>query len=263
VISSGLLLWLISGDCALARIAPKVGIERILVDLERLGKAERQKGKQLFLSDYGWDDIAALRPVLPKACLFVRLDPLHDGSRAQVEQAIALDVDGIMLPYFHDADTVLRFAELVAGRAPVVPLVETLGAVRSLPVLLRSGVIEEFHVGLNDLALDMGLNSLQQLWGHPILDEVAAAAADAGIPFGIGGATDPRLSGLPIDPVFVIAEQRRLQSTRALLGRSFRLAFGEQPDAAAVLAATDAIRQAYRSAVPAAEPKPSAPQPAL
>jgi len=247
VTSHGLLLWLISGDCALARIAPAVGIDRILVDLERLGKAERQKGRQLFLSDYSWNDVASLRPALPAGALFVRLDPLHANSREQVEQAIEFGADGLMLPYFHDADTVFRFVDLVAGRAVVTPLVETVGAVRTLPDLLASGAIGEFHVGLNDLALDMGLASLQQLWGHAVLDQIGAIAAAAQMPFGLGGVTDPRNDGLPVDPAFVIAEQRRLNSTRALLGRSFKFAYGNPPDPDAVRAATAAIQQAYRS----------------
>ena len=249
-----LLLWLISGDCPLARVAPSVGIDRVLVDLERLGKAERQKNRQLFLSEHDWRDIAALRPVLPHGALFVRLDPLHAGSRAQIEQALALQPDGLMLPYFHDADAVARFVDMVGGRAIVTPLVETAGAVRSLPKLLSSGLIGEFHVGLNDLALDMGMDSLQLLWGHPVLDDIAAAAAEARIPFGLGGVTDPRIGGLPVDPLFVIAEQRRLNSTRALLGRSFKSAFGEPVDEKAVRATTSAIRQAYLASNSANEP---------
>jgi hypothetical protein len=181
--------------------------------------------------------------------LFVRLDPLHDSSRDQVERALACGADGLMLPFFHDSATVLRFVELVKGRAIVTPLVETAEAVRQLPLLLRSGAISEFHVGLNDLAIDLSLESLQQLWGHPLLDEIADVAGTAGIPFGIGGVTDPRIGGLPIDARYVIAEQRRLRSTRALLGRSFKAAFGDAPDLAAVRASVDAIRQAYRNPV--------------
>lgn len=256
-----MMLWLISGDSPLARIAPAVGIDRVLVDLERLGKAERQKNRQLFLSDHSLEDVAALRPVLPAGALFVRLDPLHADSPSQVEQALALAPDGLMLPYFHDSHSVLRFVDMVAGRALVTPLVETMGAVRNLPNLLVSGAVGEFHVGLNDLALDMGLNSLQQLWGHPILDEIAGMATAAGIPFGLGGITDPRISGLPIDPGFVIAEHRRLGSTRALLGRSFKSEFGIPPDVAKVRAATSAIRQAYApegaGAVTRSEPRPA------
>lgn len=254
-----LLLWLISGDAPLARIAPSAGIDRILVDLERLGKAERQRNRGLFLSDHDWTDVAALRRSLPSGMLFVRLDPLHERSRDQVERALAYGADGLMLPYFHDSATVFRFVELVKGRAIITPLVETAEAVHQLPVLLRSGAISEFHVGLNDLAIDLGLDSLQQLWGHPLLDEIAEVAVAAGIPFGIGGVTDPRTVRLPIDAGYVIAEQRRLRSTRALLGRSFKTAFGDDPDIALVRASIDAIRQAYCDPVRKSPVKPSAP----
>ncbi|WP_420138066.1 aldolase/citrate lyase family protein [Sphingomonas sp.] len=243
-----LLLWLISGDAPLARMAPAAGIDRILVDLERLGKADRQRGRHLFLSEQKWSDVAALRKTAPAGTLFVRLDPLHAGSRDQIEQALALGADGLMLPYFHDATTALRFADLIAGRAIFTPLVETWGAVQTLPELLAQGVVAEFHVGLNDLALDMQLSSLQQLWGHPVLDRIAQMAAAHGTSFGVGGVTDPRMRGLPIDPVFVIDEHRRLGSTRALLGRSFKSEFGEDPDPADVRATADAIRDAYHCA---------------
>jgi len=256
------LLWLISGDSALARMAPQVGIGRILVDLERLGKAERQRHRSLFLSDHDWRDIEALRTALPAGSLFVRLDPLHEYSAIQVDKAMAMGVDGVMLPYFRDAQTVFRFVDLVAGRATLTPLVETVGAVRDLPALLASGAVNEFHVGLNDLALDMKLPSLQQLWGHSMLDGIAMVAREAGIPFGVGGVTDPRLADLPIDPAFVIAEQRRLNSSRALLGRTFRLSFGDAPDEAEVRAATGAIHRAYARAAERALLSQSALQPA-
>jgi hypothetical protein len=87
---------------------------------------------------------------------------------------------------------------------------------------------------------------LQQLWGHKVLDRIAAIAAAANIPFGVGGVTDPGISGLPVDPTFVIAEQRRLNSTRALLGRSFKLAYADPPDPEEVRATTSAIQLAYR-----------------
>lgn len=245
-----LSLWLISGDAPLARMAVTAGIDRILVDLERLGKAERQRGRHLFLSQQQWSDVAALRDSLPAGTLFVRLDPMHAGSRDQIEQALALGADGVMLPYFHDAATALRFADLIAGRAIFTPLVETQGAVEELPELLAAGAIAEFHVGLNDLSLDMRLSSLQQLWGHPVLDTISQIAAANDTCFGLGGVTDPRIPGLPVDPVFVIHEQRRLKSTRALLGRSFKSAFGDDPDLADVRATVDAIRSAYQRAAP-------------
>lgn len=241
-------LTLICGDARLAQAAHRAGVDRILVDLERLGKAERQAGRPLFISDYGWDDAAAVRAVLPAGSFFLRLDPWHEGSAQQIEQALALGVDGLMLPYFQDADAPLQFAKCVGGRAIVIPLVETVGAVRDLPRLLASDLIGEFHVGLNDLALDSGYASLHALWGHELLDTVANAARAAGKPFGVGGVADPRLTGLAVDPGYVIAEHPRLGSTGALLGGSFRTLHEKSADCAAISATVTAIRRTFAAA---------------
>lgn len=243
-----LLLTLICGEPRLAQAAHRAGVDRILVDLERLGKADRQAGRPLFISAYSWEDAAAVRAVLPAGSFFMRLDPWHEHSGDQIDRALALGADGLMLPYFHDAEPALRFAERVAGRALVVPLVETVGAFRDLPALLASDLITEFHVGLNDLALDAGHASLHALWGHAILDSIAEAARAAGKPFGVGGVADPRIEGLPVDPATVIAEHPRLGSTRALLGASFRQRHGDRPDVATMADAVTAIRQSYAGA---------------
>ncbi len=238
-------LTLICGDARLAQAAHRAGVDRILVDLERLGKAERQAGRPLFISEYGWDDAAAVRAVLPVGSFFLRLDPWHEGSAQQIDQALALGADGLMLPYFQDADAPLRFAECVGGRAIVIPLVETVGAVRDLPRLLASDLVGEFHVGLNDLALDCGYANLHSLWGHELLDTVARAARAGGKPFGVGGVADPRLTGLTVDPGHVIAEHPRLGSTGALLGASFRTLHEKSADCGAISATVKAIRRAF------------------
>lgn len=238
-------LTLICGDARLAQAAIHAGVDRIMVDLERLGKADRQAGRPLFISDYSWEDAAAVRAVLPAGRFFLRLDPWHSGSVAQIERALAVGADGLMLPYFHDADAPLQFAKCVRGRAVVVPLVETLGAVRDLPRLLASDLISEFHVGLNDLALDGGYANLHSLWGHELLDTIADTARAAGKPFGIGGVTDPRLTGLAVDPAYVIAEHPRLGSTGALLGGSFRTLHQSAIDGAAMSATVKAIQRVF------------------
>ncbi len=246
--SPGLLLTLIGNDPRLAAAAAGAGVGRVLVDLEKRDKAQRQRSQGLFLSEHNWADVTALRSVLPQGALFVRLDPLHHGTAEQIERALGLGADGLMLPYFTAAEAIFRFIDFVAGRCVIVPLIETSGAVRELPAMLASGSVQEFHVGLNDLALDLGLGSLNELWGAPILEEIAAAAHGAGIPFGVGGVTDPRMQRLPINPAWVIAEQRRLGSTRALLGRSFRRRFEQALDDAALAEAVEAIQAAYRAA---------------
>lgn len=238
-------LTLISNDVAFASASVAAGIDRVLVDLERKGKSERQAGRGLFLSTHTWDDVASLRRALPRGTLFVRVDPLNEQTPADVEMAIALGVDGLMLPFFRDAETVARFADLIHGRVALVPLVETAEAVASLDRIIEAADLVEFHVGLNDLALSLGLGSLIELWGNPILDRIAAVAHGRGVRFGIGGVTDPREKGLPVDPAWTISEQRRIGSTGALLGRNFRTPFEKSPDLGAIAAAVDAIRTTY------------------
>ncbi len=248
VTAEGLLLTLITNDVRLAASAAAAGVGRVLVDLERRGKARRQKGRGYFLSNHTWADVAAVRRALPPGALIVRLDPLHERTRDQVERSLWLGADALMLPYFRSADAVFRLGDLVAGRCTIVPLVETMSAVRQLPAILASGCASEFHLGLNDLALDLGRASLTELWGGPLLDEIAGLARHAGAAFGIGGVCDPRTAGLPVDPAWVIAEQRRLGSSRALLGRSFRAPFEHEPDPTRLAAAVQAIQSAYRAA---------------
>lgn len=248
--SHTLSLTLISNDAAFAKAAVAAGVDRVLVDLERKGKAERQIGRGLFLSTHSWADVALLRLQLPVGALFVRLDPLNEETADDVERAIGLGVDGLMLPFFHEAETVVRFAELIGGRAVVLPLVETAEAVADLDRTIVEAGLTEFHVGLNDLALSLGMQSLIDLWGHPVLDAIAAVARVRGVRFGVGGVTDPREAGLAVEPAWTIAEQRRIGSTGALLGRHFRAPFETAPDSDRIAEAVNAIRAVYDDAGP-------------
>jgi hypothetical protein len=241
-------LTLISNDVAFASASIAAGVDRVLVDLERKGKAERQAGRGLFLSAHSWADVASLRQVLPRGSLFVRVDPLNEQTPADVEMAVALGVDGLMLPFFRDAETVARFADLIHGRVAILPLVETAEAVENLDQIIGAAGLAEFHVGLNDLALSLGLGSLIDLWGDPVLDRIAAVARARGVRFGVGGVTDPREKGLPVDPAWTIAEHRRIGSTGALLGRNFRTPLEKAPDAYRIADAVQAIRAAYDNA---------------
>lgn len=248
-----LALTLITGDPAWASAAVEAGIDRVLVDLERLGKAERQAGRHLRLSSLQWDDVAAVRAALPAGTLMVRLDPLHDGTRAQVERALELGADRLMLPYFAGADEIFRFCDIVAGRVPVVPLIERLSAMRDAERLIAGGRVEEIHVGLNDLAIDCGLDSHIPLWTSSVVADLAAQAGRHGLRFGIGGVTDPRCDGLPVDPDWIIAQQVRLGSRSALLGRHFR-AFVGAPDPSRLTASVEAIRARFRAHCSVEEP---------
>src|SRR4249920_3799309 len=88
-----LTLW--TNDLDLARRADAAGVQRIGADLERLGKSERQRGRPTWISPHTIDDLAALGPVLSRARLFARVNPLHAGSQEEVAAVLAAGVEVI------------------------------------------------------------------------------------------------------------------------------------------------------------------------
>jgi hypothetical protein len=68
-------LTLITNKSLFARRAEFAGINRIMIDLERFGKAKRQCGRRFFLSDHHPSDIDLIRAILFAASVQVRVNP--------------------------------------------------------------------------------------------------------------------------------------------------------------------------------------------
>ena len=214
---SRLHTMLITADPGLGGIGVRAGVDQLFVDLESMGKAARQGHLDTWKSPHGPQDISALRQALPEAPILVRLNPLYEGSQAEVEDALARGADALMLPMFHDAAPVLRFAEMVAGRADVVPLAETRGAVETVAEWLPA--VDRLHIGLNDLALDCGMRFLFQPLAEGMLEAPAETIRAAGVPFGIGGVA--RLGGGAVPAQVVLGELARLRADWVILSRAF------------------------------------------
>lgn len=215
-------LSLITNDPAAARAAEDAGIERIMIDLERLGKAERQAGRGLFLSSHTIHDVSRIKRVLTRARLTVRVDPPHPATREQTAQVVSAGADFVMLPYFDRLDQAAEFVDAVGRQAAPVLLVERVGAVAILLELCRLPGLAEIHVGLNDLSISRGLAHWFDVLATPALDEVLAILRSSGLPFGFGGIGSLRRRDLPLAPALVLAEQVLQRATRGWLGRSFR-----------------------------------------
>ncbi|HVA84856.1 MAG TPA: hypothetical protein VNF73_00915 [Candidatus Saccharimonadales bacterium] len=68
------------------------------MDLERLGKQERQGGRGTWMSPHTIDDLAAIGQVLEHARLFARVNRLHPGSDEEVRTVLAAGAQVLMLP---------------------------------------------------------------------------------------------------------------------------------------------------------------------
>jgi len=210
---------LITNDPDVAKYAELSGVGRIFVDLEVLGKQERQGHLDTLISQHAMADVAKVKQCLTQAELLVRLNPLHPGSKVEVDEAIAGGADLLMLPMFRSADEVRQFSELVDGRAKIVPLVETYGAAKSIDEIVSVSGITEIYIGLNDLHLDMELNFMFEPLANGFVDQVAETIKAAGLPFGFGGIARVGEGAIPGE--MVLGEHLRLKSSSVILSRTF------------------------------------------
>jgi hypothetical protein len=212
----------ITNDATLARLAEEAGVDRIFIDLESLGKAERQSGRDLFLSSHRLSDIETIRKAISSAKLMVRVDPIHLGSAQQIASVIDAGADLIMLPYFHQPEQALEFLQLVEGRAESVLLVETQTAAASLDSLLHLPGLSEIHLGLNDLSLSLGKKFLFDLIADGTVAGLCNDLRKSGLPYGFGGIASLHRNDLAVPPELMLAYQVCLGATRGWLGRTFR-----------------------------------------
>ena len=140
-------------------------------------------------------------------------------SPGEVDAVLAQGADLIMLPMFEDAATLRAFADIVGGRCPIVPLLETAGALRTLPEWLDTPGLWEVYVGLNDLHISMGLRFMFEPLALGLLDGLAAATRARGLRFGFGGIA--RLDEGLLPGRAVLGEHLRLGSQAVILSRTF------------------------------------------
>lgn len=218
----------ITNDPDFAAFAVGCGVTRIMVDLEQHGKQERQGGLGTFISDHVPQDVAIVRQAVPKAALIVRINPLHEASVNEIDQAIASGASHLMLPMFRSADAVAQFVGLVAGRAQTIALLETRDALQSLPHWAGLDGLDEIYVGLNDLHRELGLRFMFQPLADGVVDRVAAVAKQQGKRFGFGGIA--RLDEGLLPGRVVLGEHLRLGSRSVILSRTFNRERIEAPD---------------------------------
>ncbi|HUP62346.1 MAG TPA: aldolase/citrate lyase family protein [Thermoanaerobaculia bacterium] len=241
------LLTLWTADPRLARTADEAGVDRIGVDLEQLGKEERQRSRGTWISPHHEEDLDALAPVLARAKLFARINPINPGSEREVESVLARGAQVLMLPMAMDAAQAAELVRLVRGRAEVVLLVEHIDAMRRLREIVRVSGVSEVHIGLNDLAISLGLRNRWMALANGVMQDAGAIVRGAGLRFGLGGIGRAGDDQLPVPADLIYAEYARTGATSALLARSF---FVEGIDLAREIDRARAALEAWRHRTP-------------
>lgn len=212
-------LW--TADPRLAAAADAAGVDRIGVDLERLGKEDRQANRGTWISPHREEDLEAVAPALSHARLFARVNPLNTGSAREVDAVLGRGVEVLMLPMVMNAAEAAAFTRLVDGRATVVLLVEHARALEQLHEIVSVPGVNEIHIGLNDLAISLGLANRWVALANGLIDDAAAIVHDAQLRFGLGGIGRAGDTSLPIPSDLVYAEFARTGATAAVMARSF------------------------------------------
>ena len=220
-----LKLMFITNSIDVAKIAQGSGVDRIFIDLEYIGKSERQSGLDTVKSTHTIQDIARIRPYLKQSELLVRCNPIHNqtefysSSEDEINTIIKNGADIIMLPYFKSREEVEKFLKYVNGRVKTILLFETKESVDILDSILSLPGIDEVFIGLNDLSLSYQKKFMFELLSDGTVDKIVKVFKQHNIPFGFGGIASLGKGLLPSE--YIIKEHYRLGSSIVILSRSF------------------------------------------
>lgn len=243
----------------LAAAAVRAGVDRLGVDLEYHSKLARQQpSSRNWFSDHG---IAALtqHAALAPPALFVRTEACtHPRWPELLEAVLARGASVVLLPNVMHVADVEAASSCVAGRALVVPMLESRLGLELLPALAAAGYAEVFF-GANDLARDLGLaDRFAAMSSRPVL-KALRLCQELGLHFGVGGTSRPRqlTPALPVPPEILLDFQCAVGADRVILARSFAAGASTSPgevDADWVARGVTEIRAAFARQTPSLGP---------
>lgn len=219
VYRSKLELMYITNRPDVALVAEKYGVDRIWIDLETIGKEERQKGMNTVKSKHTIEDIKKIKSLLTRSEMLVRVNPWNENSIQEINDVVTAGADIIMFPMWKSAAEVTDFILAVDGRCKTTLLLETKEAVECVDEVLSNGGMDEIHIGLNDLHLSYGMTFMFEPLANGMVENLCSKFKKARIPYGFGGIAKLGDGLLPAEKI--IMEHYRLGSTRVILSRTF------------------------------------------
>jgi len=221
-----MILSLISNKPNEIKIALDAGIQRVMIDLEKETKIDRQKGKGLFLTDHTINDLITCTSSTNCNCVVVRINSIHEHTKAEIDAICNnSNVQYIMLPYFKSMQEIDIFLKHLPSSVKSILLFENYQSIALAQNIIDNFKIDEAFIGLNDLALSLKYNSIFKIFEEPTIYRTLEMFKNAGIPFGLGGVGNMLLKNLPIQPDLFFLFQLCLGCERGLLSRNFRSIF--------------------------------------
>ncbi len=214
-----LKLIYITNNPHVASIAEKSGVESIMIDLETLGKEERQKNMNTVKSHHDISDIVLLSHTLTKSEILVRVNPWNVASPKEIEDVIKAGATRIMLPMWKDMNEVDSFLKKIDRRVATTLLLETKEAASIIDDVLEHPLVDEIFIGLNDLHISYGLTFMFELLSNGVVEKICLKCREKAVPYGFGGIARLGEGMLPAEKI--VMEHYRMGSSSAILSRSF------------------------------------------
>ncbi len=216
-------LFYITNNVIEAQIVDKLDIDWIFIDIEKVGKKDRQVGRNTVLSDHSISDVQKIRSVINNTKILLRCNPIGIHSRKEIEEINKINgLDMVMLPFFKNATEVKIFLELLdTSKVEPALLIETTSAINNLNDILKLYPFKYVHIGLNDIHIERNSCFMFEPFIDGLLEETVSILNNNNIKFGIGGIGKIGSDLLPT-PECLIKEHIRLKSSGVILSRSFK-----------------------------------------
>ena len=123
--NKNLKLMYITNNPEIASVALEAGTDIIFVDMEYIGKDERQGGLDSVKNHHTPDDIKKLRKTVDAydgRQLLARVNPIHEHSETEINSAIESGADILMLPMWKSVAEVEKFIRFVNKKAMTILL---------------------------------------------------------------------------------------------------------------------------------------------
>lgn len=232
-------LFVFSTNPAFVVAADAAGVDGFVVDWERVGKAERQRG---YDTQIGCDTVADLARVRSSTAkrIICRINPVGPWTEREIGEAVAAGADEVLVPMVRQVEEVEEVLRLSRGRCGVGILVETEEAVACAGELARLP-LARVYLGLQDLAIARRVANPFKAVSDGTVEHVRGLFS---VPFGFAGLTVPE-GGYPIPCRLLLSEMARLGCRFTFLRRSFHRDVAGRDMGAAIARIRRAIEDAF------------------
>ena len=210
----------ITDDIELAKLIEDSNVDRLMVDLETLGKKKRQLGSDTYISKHRIQNINPLRKILNKKELVVRVNPINKNSKDEINKVLDLGADRIMLPMFKSVKEVELFLKYVNNKSKSTLLFETPASISRINQIIKINDFDEVYIGLNDLKIAFDLDFLFEFLSGGLLEYMSKIFNNNKINFGFGGIA--KLGSGKVQSNLILSEHVRLGSSSVILSSLFR-----------------------------------------